>query len=321
MQEETMKRVSHIVILLMGFQLLLAPTSNNYAAKRIELRSVDELHFEIVKLLNGEPAKVTASPVLCYPKDQQPPKYVNDLKSWYFGHDTCDALFTPRFSSLNTPLSGSGEIRGFFYDERKYLYLLELLTALGNHKKLQQLPLIQRIELQSTMWELIFGLEYKRSLKGILPPVSPDRADRILKRAHVILKQTLLAPDEISKIPDSLPHLSRLSRVDEIDELITRVISHDASVLEDIHPTQMHAEATAGRFYARIFFAINNKDEYERLQRFLLGSSDIELFQFPSLTTERPAPNRRSPRSETLNKLPSLFGGVRAILILFFNVL
>lgn len=281
--------------------------------------SFSSVHKELAGLLHGDPTKVTPSLDLCDSSSDDKKGSRTLDKNFYFGNGSCNVVYQPNISSLFTPLSGSGEIRGFFYDDKKYHRILSLLEVLSAGDLIDRSTLIQKIELQSMIWELIFGLEYKKSLKGILPPITPERSGVLLRLAHLVLKKTLLSDEEIRKIPNSLLSLSTQSGEAEIISIVERLVGHSDDVLEDLHPTQVHAEATAGRFYARIFFMLNEPEEFELLKKFMIESNDIHLSGFSWFKSNSINPGLK--KAELLRALPSKFSNLRAILILSFNVL
>lgn len=247
-------------------------------------------------LVQGEPVPVKASPDLCRSEGKPVPShYVEGTEQWYFDAEACETAFPPQPGALITSIA-----------ERYSVVLLEspaararleaLLSELLDRASRGGLTPERKLILHSTAWELVYSLKrFGRFNPEMQPKLRPALCSSLL-----LLQRTRFAPDEIGRLPSNLPQLARLADAPEIAPLVAAMIGGQAGILEVVPPTDLHAEALFGRFTPRVFLTVAAAGDHQQFTEFL---------QDPG-----------TPYGE-LEMLAHRFGGLQAVLVLYFNVL
>ncbi len=274
-------------------------------------RSFGQAVGRFLELVQGDPVEVLASPAVCTGGDM-PLQFQAAPSRWFLGPPYCDRLFRSDLDSLHTPLTNS-VLRQFFDEPQKYVEALALLRELVALTASQPPSTLQKLELQTVVWQLLVTLEEERA--GLTGP-SRERVERMMGDAHRLLRATLLHDAEIRQLPDTIASLA------EVDygrrEIVQRLIGHDPSMLEILNPRQLHIVNARGSLAARVFFTVAEEDR-QRLQEYLLSAADIELRGFPWASGGATAGRR--PRYEELEQLSYRFRGLQAVLVLYLNAL
>lgn len=259
-------------------------------------QNFDLVQRELLLLLQGSSQAVRPSPAICAEDDVGLEQHKTNLREWYLGSGNCRINFEPRFSILATSIA-SRETKALFSTDASRVHLNRLLEELQQLAVSGGLTLEQKLELQSTAWEITFGL--KRFMEG--DSEAKNNLDMPLKSSLRLLTLTLFNSQELAKIPATLSDLPRLAKVTELNPIVDALLRHtDSCVLEVRPPTDLHATALFGRFTPRIFLTLEKRDQCGAFAAYI---SD------PSTSYE------------ALGVLPSKFAGLKAIVILFFNVL
>jgi len=171
-----------------------------------------------------------------------------------------------------------------------------LLDELDAAVRTKGLDLQDKLVAQSTVWELVYGIERT----GERDSAWSTSARAMLCRAARLLRATAFQKEEVDRLPANLADVPRLAGVPEIEELAQGLVKHDPGILEVVPSTDLHADLLFGRFTARVFLTASGAEERERLRRYLTDAN--------------------TPYG-SLKGLPQKFEGLSGILVLFFNVL
>lgn len=296
-------------VLVLFATCLISP--NRLWAEQANPNKFEKTYIGLLELLHGKAVRVVPSPALCS-GNAIPPEYRHNPGDWYRGKGTCTAVYKPNLASLISP-TVLPWIRHFFDDPTSYSKMLGTLSTLAAMARTCPLTPNQKLELQSTAWELLFAIESYRPGKSAK---EATQLNRLMVRAHNLLRATLLSGPEIRSLPDNLSALSHLGS-EETTQMVQRLLAHDQNSIEVLNPTDLHIALSKGRFNTRVFLSVD-EHEQERFREFLWSGSDVRLVGFP-------VPQKRNetltPRYQELETLPHRFDGLHAVLVLYFNAL
>lgn len=250
-----------------------------------------------MRLVQGEvPAPVDASPVLCNPGGRPSGRYANDAEQWYFGKEGCRLAYPPRPDALVSSLSEAGWKESFFARSAAPSRLVALLKELEGLVREGKLSLQERLMVQTTAWEVADGLKRFSKKDAELATLVAPVFDATMR----LLGLTLFKPAEVNGFPSTLADLAERAGAPEIAPTLKRILAGDASVVEVVSPSELHADLLFGRFAARLFLTIDDDEERTRLAAYL-----------------------RDPATpyDDLRNLPLAFSGLRGILVLYLNAL
>jgi hypothetical protein len=277
--------------------LLLAPARGTTPADaQPARRSATALQKELMLLVQGETIAVAASPVLCQPGGKPVGKYADNAEEWYFAKEGCRLTYPPKPAAVVSSVSEQGWKEWFLARPGAPARLLALLQELQGLAASGSLSLQERLMVQSTAWEIAYGLQrFSKKDAELAAEIAPLRRETVR-----LLDMTLFTPDEVRKLPSTLADLPARAAAPEIAPAVKQILAHDPGIVEVWSPTELHADILFGRFVARLFLTVPSEEGRTKLARHL-----------------------RDPKTsyDSLRNLPLEFADVRAILVLYFNVL
>ena len=311
--------------LVLGFALAVAPIGARPGGCTTKGDDLGSLHREILEILHGEPRlDVSPSPYYCWRHGRGPERPQMRAFDWFvLGEGACSAVYIPDLGAIHSPLSDKGEIVHFFFDDEKYGRLETSLTRLASAVETTPISLGDRFDLQMTLWELIAALQFRRDIRvDWEPEISQPKVDRLLVPALKVLRATLFTRDQVAALPSTLTDLPVLSGEPTIRPLAEQLLSADEAILEDLFPSQLHNAFSQGRLFSRVFITLENPEELERLQESLTKRDNTRLKGF-SWRTAPPVPEDELTFGDfrDVRYLPLEYSGLRAVLVLFFNVM
>lgn len=269
--------------LLISAAILLAFVT---AARSQEPIDLSETHERLVLLLEGEPVVAKGSAVLCAVLGHGPQIVAATRKS-YFGEGGCDVMMKPEPGAVSTRIT-TGAAEPFHDSPALRLQLVTLLSAIEDHVSHRPLRPEQRLVVQSTALEITNSLINSLNLN----PNSEWRETigPLICRSLGLLRRTGYTPSARSElaaadIPDPL-----------LAERLAELSAASSGFVEVVPPSDLHANVLLGRFTARIFFSIRGFSQKELLAE-LRGASRDRLYE-----------------------LPLVYPDLRAVLVLYFNV-
>lgn len=249
-----------------------------------ESPSVAATHAQLTQLLEGEPVVGKGTPILCSLRGSGPQSVAITRES-YFGAGACDVLMRPDPSAVITPFT-DGAVQRFYDEPALREQLDELLVSL--HDQIIHRPPTpeQRLVLQSTAWEITYALI--RDLK--FDPEGRDVMGPLICRGLDLVKRSGYSKEM----------LAELAETRNVEPLLTRRLAElhaeSSGFVEVVPPTDLHADGLRGRFTARIFLAARGLQRSELLKAL------------------------RAASYEQLYELPLIYPDLRAVLVLYFNV-
>jgi hypothetical protein len=311
--------------LVLGLALAVALIAERPGGVAADADDLGSLHREMLEILHGEPRRdVAPSPYYCWRHGRGPERPQMPDFEWYvLGKGTCSAVYVPDLGSIHSPLSDKGEIIHFFFDEEKYGRLESNLTRLASALQTTPLSLGDRFDLQMTVWELVAALQFRRDINAEwYPEISQAKVDRLLVPALKVLRATLFTREQLAALPSTLPNLAALSGERAIRSLAERLMAGDEGLLEDLFPSQLHNAFSQGRLFSRVFITLDDPAELERFQESLVKRENTRLQGF-SWQTAPPVPEDDLTFGDfrDVRYLPLGYSSLRAVLVLFFNVL
>lgn len=282
-------------------------------------------HREILTILHGEArGDVSPSPYLCWRRGEGVARPEMPAFEWFvLGTGSCEAVYRPDMGAIHSPLSDKGEIVHFFFDDEKYRRLESSLTELATAVETSPLALGDRFDLQMTVWELIAALQFRRDIDvDWYPPISQARVDRLLVPALRVLRGTLFSRQQVDALPATLRELAELSGEAAIRPSVQRLTQDGEAFVEDLFPSQLHNSFSQGRMYSRVFLTMDDAAELERFRKALAERANTRLQGF-SWQRSAPTPEDDLTVGSFLDVryLPLEYSSLRAVLILYFNVL
>jgi len=289
-----------VIGVLVAIPWALAGSQGDRRLTRAEFASQEK---SLLQYMNGGPVRVAPSPAICLDAEI-PESYRNKLHEWWEGKGNCERTYTPDLASMVSPAT-SGIIRQFFPEQDRGI--LDTLSKLQAQMESPSIPVIKKLEIQSTAWELLAGIYLNFDEKS----PAKEKLLKIKSRANALMCSTLLSDSEIHALPDNLSSFIPGYK----PEILERILRHDPEVLEIDHSGGLHREFSRNRFSTRVFITVDQKEQ-TRFHDMLMASPRIELIGFPWAARK---PMRGT--SQDLRSLGDDFDGVHAILVLYFNVL
>ncbi len=282
--------VGFVVTLVVVFLDLLP------ARKDAKARDISTVQRELLLLLQGDPVVVTGRPVLCKPGSTEA---VPGTPQWYFGRQGsgkqgCMLTYPPSLTAIVTPASDF-RAEKMFASPRLQTQLGSILDELNAIVMSGKMTLQQQLMVHSTAWEITFGL-HKFSDSG--PDMKRQLAPLTCKSLR-LLEGTRFSSAQIDLLPATLERLPEWVDSPDVRSTIELLQKKDSGVLEVVPPTDVHADVLYGRFTPRIFLWAARPADRERLRQYLQESG---------ITYKQ------------MRDLPLTFPGIRATLVLFFNV-
>ena len=273
---------------------LLGVSAVSVIAAQDARRPLEAIERDLTRLAVGNPVLVPASPALCQPSPAAPRGASEEqLRTWYFSAHGCELHALPRLEALITPLQEGGGAK-LFESPAALARLDELLDSLLLEVERGGLSPLRQLILHSTAWEVTFGLNSSLTVR----PDWQERGRASMQRSLRLLDRTRFSAATLERLPATLADPAFRARAPQVAETVLALLRHDPGVLEVVPPTDLHGEILRGRFMARIFITASDPAVREQLR----------ALQGPRVTDNE------------MTALPRRFAGVRAIIVLYFNV-
>jgi hypothetical protein len=244
-------------------------------------------YYNILKLLNGSPILVGATPQYC---GVAPPSGDNISQEieWRLGVGSCSEKYIPDYQGFFTPLSQAGELSHFFFDSQKYTSLCDSIDFISSH--LNGVDIATRIDIQMTIWELVSTLQWRRDLKVSWDPaLDQSKVDLLLTKAMGLLGKTLFSKIELKAI-DAFKQEASVNGL--LENGLKNGCYKEIGLVGG-----MHESMSQGRLRGRAF----------------LGVANDGCQEFEKLTS--------SKNWNAIREMPERISGVKSVLILYLNVL
>ena len=281
------------VALIFSCQLLLYPP--DILIPTAAPRRVAEIYRDLLVLMHGRSVSVIGSPELCSGAIAPPLDSASKLNDWYFSTANCRLTYRPDFTAVVSPLSErSSKVQFRSVDSR--MRLVSVLDEMIQAVQVSNISIQERLIIQTTAWELAFGLDWF----GLNDAEMQRGLEPAIHRAVRLLKITPFSSDEAKRVPSTLGDLPRLAAAPEMASDVKSLLAHNPDIVEVTVPTELHADLLFGRFTARIFLTTTDPTSRVSFRQFVM---------------------EKNTQYKDLRDLPLKFAGIKAILVLYFNVL
>lgn len=328
--------------------LFVCISTSSYAKGNATDPDIIEAYESFLHVLHGE--SVIANPSVAYCVEVAKQKIALEKKwttEWFEGKGECKAEYIPDITSFSTPV-GRGMFKHFLFKEKLTVRLMDSLNSMTVLiAEGRKLSLLDKLDMQTSVWEFVLGLEWRRKLK--LPwseNVDQQLVEDMLRTSLKLLNELLFSNEDINSLPNNLNILSKQFPVLSDQSAFKSLIGRDSGVLEDLYPTVVHSEMLALRVNQRIFITSDNDGTKKRIQEFILARSELlDEFYVPELRLEgfswltgKMAKHIRKMKYPELKKYLSPYSGqrgsvsefaflhrwlpdIRTVLVTYFNVL
>jgi hypothetical protein len=250
----------------------------------------DAAQRELLLLLQGDDVPVMGTPALCQARGGEEDGRLRD-ETWYFARGDCHLTYGPSVNAVVTSIM-EGVPPQIVESPATRARVLRSLERLERLVTAGTVSLQQRLMIHTLAWEIAHGI--KRGHGGRLA----EGLEPQLRGALDLLRASHFDVQSAATLPATLADLPRLANVPRIAPIVEGLVRHDPGIVEVLLPSEMHAEFLFGRFTPRLFLTLRTAEGRDRFRQHVAGT-----------------------RYEELQNLPSAFRGVRAVLILYFNVL
>jgi hypothetical protein len=278
----------------LGTGLWIAASSGPAPPAAVAVRPLVAIEGDLAAELEEGPVQVRASRALCAPVQAMSPAGPEQVTAnWYWGDDGCKMTALPHTAELVTPMT-EGAGRKLLESPGRLTHLNALLDELERAVAASKCSPLEKLIVHSMAWEVTFGV--RSSLEN-----QTERAegDPTVRRALHLLDGTRFSAEDLGALPGDLGDLPAAANAPQIAATVLGLLRHDPQFFEVVPPSDFHAEMLLGRFTPRIFLTADSPVERDHLRARL----------------EEPGANLRE-----LANLPQSVAGLRAILVLYFNV-